>query len=109
MKELTVQTCKSHLNLISSTVQTWPEDEEKATKKSSNIQVVNFNFLATNMVHYCPWLSLMILHGSAKTALQPYFHFVPLNAKSYLTFTILTYLHLLILLHHLKSLQILQT
>ena len=42
MKERTVQTRMSHLNWISSTGYAWTE--EKTTRKSSDIEVMSFNF-----------------------------------------------------------------
>ena len=42
MYELTVQMRRSHLNLISSTDSAWAQ--EKRTKESKNIEVMNFNF-----------------------------------------------------------------
>ena len=54
--ELTVQTRRSHLNLIPSTSQA--SAAEKATKWNCNNDVINFNFSATNTVHHCPCFDL---------------------------------------------------
>ena len=47
---------RSHLNLIPSTGEA--SVEEKATELNSNIEVINFNFLATKTVHYCLWVNI---------------------------------------------------
>ena len=62
MYELTAQTRMGPVNLILSTGSA--SAEEKATKGSSNIKVMNFNVLAANTVHYCPWYHFKFLTRS---------------------------------------------